>query len=256
MAMVGAVAAIMSASADTDVSGLTSETLGWMKVASTATNTIISVPWVEVGGDGTGVAVTNLVKTDSLSGECYLLYWDGSQFKGWSLNARNWVPGAVSYRNDKGGSATAQEAPAGYTLPRGKALFIHRPAGATNGDIYLYGKYVATAPAPFTIVAGTEANPTYTLIGNPSNAAVSLNEEGLFTDPGDDDQIMIPGADGSIAKICKRQDGQWKWWNDKKTSATVGTMTVYTPGWDDNVDIPIGRGVWYVSKGGTPTVQF
>jgi hypothetical protein len=133
-------------------------------------------------------------------------------------------------------------------------LFITRVN--TSDDIYLYGKK-GGAVSSFTIEAGTAEAPTYTLIGNPTTADVSLNKSGLFTTPGANDQIIIPGLDGSVEKQCEYKDGQWKWYNDKKESTTVGTMTIYTPGWDTTgLDIPLGRGVWYVSKGGSPTVQF
>lgn len=246
-----------SVSFATDV--MTTETVGWLRVTSSAASTIISVPWVQVGGADASVQVAKLVKTDSLTadGTVKLFYYDEANnvYKGWVLNTEGgnkvWNPTATSAEG-----ITAQAPDADFPIPRGKALFIYRPNGSGDGDIYLYGKYTTTSPTSFTTAQGSSSTPAYTLIGNPDSSAVSLNKSGLFANVGANDEILIPGDDGAIAKTCTWEDGAWGWWNPSYTTVTIGTKTINKPGRDTNVSIPAGRGVWYMSKGGTATVDF
>ncbi len=51
-----------SVSFATDV--MTTDTVGWIKVTSTAKSTIVSVPWIQVGSDAAGGQVAERVKRD------------------------------------------------------------------------------------------------------------------------------------------------------------------------------------------------
>ncbi len=239
----------------------TTDTVGWLKVDSTAVSTIVSVPWIQVGTTAGSVQVAKLVKTDSLKadGGVMLYYYDGTAYKAWALqtveNVKTWVPASTTISSN-GKSITATAPTADFPLPRGKALFVYRPNGEADGYIYLYGKYTETSPASFTTATGSADAPAYTLIGNPSAEAVSLNKSGLFTNVGGNDKIMIPGASGALEKECTYENDEWGWWNPALSTLKVGSKTIKKPGRDTNVSIPAGRGVWYVSRGGTATVQF
>ena len=249
-----------SVSFATDV--MTTDTVGWIKVTSTAKSTIVSVPWVQVGGDGASVQVAKLVKTDSLTpdGGVMLYYYDGTKYWAWALqtvsSVKTWVPATISSASN--GVTTNSDSPAAdYALPRGKALFIYRPNGSNDGDIYLYGKYDSNSPAAFTTAVGTSSTPAYTLIGNPNSTQVSLNSVLGNTNVGANDQILIPGVDGSIAITCTYKNNSWGWNNPVGGGTmTIAGKTINKPAWDVNVQIPPGRGIWYVSNGGSVTVDF
>ena len=240
-----------SAAMATDVPGLTSETLGWVKVNSSATNTIISVPWLNVGGGN--VEVAKLVKTDTLTVNDWLYWYDGSVYYAWQLTetagVKSWTPTGTTKDN-----MTFTSPGASFGLQRGLALFIQRQD--TTKDIYLYGQYT-NGTAAVTVAGGGET-PAYTLIANPRTVDVDLNSSAAVTmsgTPNAGDKILVPGTDGAISKEYTYADGAWGF--NTKTSFTVGTRTINkltrtTTG----VTLPAGRGVWYVSKGGSPTFTF
>lgn len=238
---------------------MTTETVGWLKVDSSAVSTIVSVPWVQVGGDGASVQVAKLVKTDSLKAGVMLYYYDGSAYWAWTMQettpgVTNWSPTIVTSGN--GPQSTSASKDIDFALPRGKALFVYRPNGAADGDIYLYGKYTDASIDSITTATGSADTPAYTLIGNPSSTDVALNASGRFSNVGSDDLILVPGADGAIEKTLTWANGAWGW-NEKGTPVTLPNgATVSSSTRNTNVTIPAGRGVWYVSKGGTAVVQF
>jgi len=237
----------------TDV--MTTETVGWLKVTSTAKSTIVSVPWVQVGGDGASVQVAKLVKTDTLTadGGVMLYYYDGSDYWAWALQTvstvKTWVPATISSASN--GVTTNNQSPAAdYALPRGKALFVYRPNGSTDGDIYLYGALATTGMDAVATVANG-----YTLIGNPTAAPKNLNDATMSGTPNSGDRIQVPGDDGAIA-VEYYYDSTTSKWGYMKAGASIITGIPGPRTFSNEATIPAGRGVWYKSAGGAPTFTF
>lgn len=242
-----------SVSFATDV--MTTDTVGWIKVTSTAKSTIVSVPWIQVGSDAASVQVAKLVKTDSLTadGGVMLYYYDGTKYWAWALttvsNVKTWVPATII--SESNGVTTNNQSPDDdYALPRGKALFVYRPNGSTDGDIYLYGKYTS---AEMTAVA-TVAN-GYTLLGNPTAAEYNLNSATMTGTPNEGDRIQVPGNDGAIA-VEYYYDSTTSKWGYMKAGESIIPGIPGPRSFSNEAMIPAGRGVWYKSAGGSPTFKF
>lgn len=239
----------------TDV--MTTETVGWLKVTSTAKATIVSVPWVQVGGGGDSVQVAKLVKTDTLTadGGVMLYYYDGMTTKYWAWalqtvsSVKTWVPATIS--SAKNGVTTNNQSPDDdYALPRGKALFVYRPNGSTDGDIYLYGALASTAMSPVRTIANG-----YTLIGNPTASAYDINSATMTGTPNEGDRILVPGDDGAIA-VDYYYDSTTGKWGYLKAGAPLITGIPGPRTFSSEATIPAGRGAWYKSAGGSPTFTF
>lgn len=248
-----AIAALAASVSFADV--MTTDTVGWIKVTSTAKSTIVSVPWIQVGSDAASVQVAKLVKTDSLTadGGVMLYYYDGTKYWAWALqtvsSVKTWVPATISSASN--GVTTNNQSPdADYALPRGKALFVYRPNGSTDGDIYLYGKYTSAAMSPVATVANG-----YTLLGNPTAAAYNLNSATMTGTPNAGDRIQVPGDDGAIAVEYYYDSATSKWGYMKAGTPIIQGI----PGprtFSNEALIPAGRGVWYKSAGGSPSFAF
>lgn len=238
-----------SAAMAADVTGLTSETLGWIKVDSSAPCTIIAVPWVNVGGGN--VQVAKLVKTDTLSVNDWLYWYDGASYYAWQLTETSgvkvWTPASTTKDN-----MTFSAPDATFGLAKGQALFIQR--SDTSKDIYLYGQH-ATGSAEVQIAAGSSDTPAYTLLANPRTADVDINMVTMTGTPAAGDKILVPGTNGATEKELTYADGAWGY-NTKKPftvgSRTINKLVRTTTG----VTLPAGRGVWYVSQGGSPKFTF
>lgn len=221
---------------------------GLMNVPSTARYTMISVPWVTVGGNADAMEVANLVKTDTLSEDDELYYYDAKSatYYRWVLKSGVWTPTDTT-REDAGNSVTtpAPEA-SSYTLPRGTGLFLVR--SNTEKEIWLYGQY-STKEVSVDVAKGTVGTPAYTMIANPNAEPYDLNVKEVKGEVGD--QILLDDA----KTLYTFKDASWFRQGTKPVTMGSTEKTVATWVKDDCV-IPAGRGAWYVSKGGNPTIKW
>lgn len=220
---------------------------GLMNVPSDAKVTMIAVPWVTVGGEADAMKVADLVKTDTLSPGDELYYYDGSVYRCWKLQGGAWQPTTVTLKDAKGNDLSVQTPDASYALPRGKGLFLVRQ-DATK-EIWLYGQH-STAPISVAVAAGTAGTPAYTMIANPNAAAYDLNTKGVGGAAGD--QILL--GDGGTT-LYTRTETAWT----RKTDVTKtigGVARTFKKDTTEGVVIPAGKGAWYVSKGGSPTIAW
>lgn len=221
---------------------------GLMNVPSDAKVTMIAVPWVTVGGEADAMKVANLVKTDTLSAGDELYYYDGSVYRCWRLSVdRKWQPATVALKDAQGNPVTIQTPDASYALLRGKGLFLVRQ-DATK-EIWLYGQH-STAQVSVDVAAGTAGTPAYTMIANPNAVAYDLNAKGVGGAAGD--QILL--GDGGTT-LYTRTETAWT----RKTDVTKtinGVDRTFKTDTTDGVVIPAGKGAWYVSKGGSPTIAW
>lgn len=225
---------------------------GLMNVPSGAKVTMIAVPWVTVGGEADAMKVANLVKTDTLSAGDELYYYDGATYFSWKLQGtvlqgNVWTPAATTKEDAKGNPVTIQAPDASYALPRGKGLFLVRQ-DATK-EIWLYGQH-STAQVSVAVAAGTAGTPAYTMIANPNAVAYDLNAKGVGGAAGD--QILL--GDGGTT-LYTRTETAWT----RKTDVTKtinGVDRTFKTDTTEGVVIPAGKGAWYISKGGSPTIAW
>ena len=190
--------ALAATAAATVFADVTSNVCGLLKITSDLNNTIIGVPWVEVG-TGADVKVAKLVKTDNLTSGDMLYYYENGTWNAWTLGANGWEPN-TTVTVDGQSVAAPQEA---QGIARGKALILERQD--LTKPFYLYGQFTTAAAAAQTITAGSATAPTYTLLASPKVEAFDFNA-GKIANPGADDEIIIPknGGDNTILTL---QDG-------------------------------------------------
>lgn len=226
--------------------------LGVFPVSVSAGETIINVPWVESGATGSGVAVSNLVKTAGLAVGDSILWYDTTnrRFDAWKVvlgedeTTKYWqaTESIDSYGNR---AFTAADA---TSLNKGQAIIL-KVASATTA--YIVGQYSAGNGSGVDVAAGTVANPVYTLFAPPvvsGNYAVS--NMNFSSTPNTKDEIWL--ANGAVLKYrqVSQENKNYQW---KKYTTTDNGLT-YTI--DNNPTIPAGTGAWYVSRGGSPKITF
>lgn len=228
--------AVASVAVAEDIVG---NTCGLMNVPSTTEATMIAVPWVTVGGTADTMQIATLVKTDTLSAGDELYYYDGSAYNRWVLEDGAWKPSAVTNKD-----GTFVSPAAGFAVPRGQGLFLVRKN--TASEIWLYGQN-STESASVAVTAGTATTPTYTMIANPNTSDYDLNTKSVAGAAGD--QIIL--GDGTIYSYGSA------WTKTISETKTIGTKTVTVKKQSsEGVVIPAGQGAWYVSKGGSPTINW
>jgi len=235
-------------------------TCGWVKITSALVNTVIGVPWMEVGS-GDPIKVANLVKTDNLSENDMLYAYLGKSWYAWKLQSGAWSP--VTTVSSTAAPAAAA-APTNQDIARGAALFIQRQHPTDNSGnavpFYVYGQYT-TAAASTKIAADTA--PTYTLCASPVPVAFDLNglapngKDKKISNPGANDMIVVPQANGA-SLVYMLKDGQWGYYAKTQVSREIGgkTYSFDQQTWTAAPVIPLGQGFWYVSKGGSPTINW
>lgn len=238
--------ALAVASVAVAVDDIAGNTCGLMNVPSTAAVTMIAVPWVTVGGTADAMKVANLVKTDTLTAGDELYYYDGSTYYRWTLTSGVWTPSATT-KSEDGKDVTVQAPDADYGIARGKGLFLVRQN--TSSEIWLYGQS-STAAISVTVAKGTATAPAYTMLANPNTVAYGLNEHNV--EGADGDMIQIPGD----ATVYTYKGDSWGY-VQKTGTTTVRGKTIDVMEWAaGKVTVPAGQGVWYVSKGGEPTIAW
>lgn len=229
-------AAALAAKASTVSSA---NTFGVLKVDSNTAQTIIAVPWVEVGAGTDPIKVANLVMTSNLTDDDMLYYWNGEKYLAWKLQSGSWK--AVNVVSFEG--VDVAEPAQNTAVARGKALILVRSVYA-NKPIYLYGQYQTSADVAPQISANA-----WNLIApcNASSAAIDLNSHYNWSKVPAGDYIRVQAKNG-IAMTLE-----------------YGNISENTQGWGLNVGdaylisaaakVQPGQGFWYVSKSNTtPTV--
>ena len=239
--MMGWCALVATVALGVDVTG--NNVCGLMNVPSTAQYTMIAVPWVTVGGSVDAMAVANLVKTDTLSEGDQLYYYANGTYYRWVLTSGVWTPTHTTLEDAKGNPVTVLAPEDSYTLPRGTGLFLVR--SNTEKEIWLYGQY-STKEVSVGVAKGTVGTPAYTMIANPNAEAYDLKGVKEGCEVGD--QILLDDA----KTLYTYTEAGWT----KKTTVTktIGNVErTFKKDTTEGVEIPAGKGAWYVSKGGSPT---
>ncbi|MBQ5530935.1 MAG: hypothetical protein IIT98_02900 [Kiritimatiellae bacterium] len=219
----------------------TTNTLCRIKIASSSKETILSIPLITVGTDGSAsptIDVTKYVLTDGLqNGDKLLLKHDGV-WETWKFDGTAWSGG----KTVSGDTVTTSSS----TLPLGDCICLIR--SNPSSTIYLYGELPTNSAKVQTASKGV-----WTMLGNVKPVSVELSgfTEKCTVKPAAGDIIYL--ANSGATKQYTYKDSKWQyqdWSNPQETTVVIlGTPhTVKTASWvDGSTDkIPAGAGFWYV----------
>ena len=236
-------AMVASASLFATTADSTSAIYGVMSVQDTASsNLVVGVPWV--GFDGNSVSISNLVS--AANGDVLYVYQDPN-WHAYVFTDGKWV-----------GSATVSSS--GVTLDPADQKCVARGVGLLlqrrdkTKPIYLCGR-VGDGTASSSIAAGTSGSSVRTLFANGGASDLELNTANVEGVAGD--RIIVPLDDGSSIQY-EYKDGSWGTYTKQSVTKTVGKriITVNQDVWTPGCTISAGKGAWYLSVGGNPTINW
>lgn len=210
----------------------------------------VGVPWLSTSStDASDVAVTvaELIATGLTSGD-QISVWDkaNKRYDVWQWNGSSWE---AALDADSGSTKSA------YTtkVERGQAFWYKR--NDTTKTFALIGRPKDNATT--TPEAGASKNPKYNLMSNPYPDAIDLAE--LVGTEGDQ-IVTIP--DGTFYTYTTAEGG----WCTREWVEDTSVTLPWLPGNHHPVSeqlvkqgslvIPSGRSFWYISKGGTPAIDW
>lgn len=229
------VASAVTAFADTPAAS--DNVFGVLRVDSTATQTIVSIPWAEAG-TGDPIKVKDAIKTTNLTKGDQLFYYDAAAetpaYKFWQLGDDGWEGATTVLNGIKTDEGSDED-----TLARGGALILVRQKPTkedkTANPFYLYGQYTTSVSSTTCIKNG------YTLLAPPSTSTTDLNNANIkWETPGANDNIVL--QNGTLLHYRNGTWGKLTKVRDEKTgviSESVNT-TVAT--------IAAGEGAWYINN--------
>lgn len=227
---------------------------GVLRIDSTNAETIVAVPWVGVGGNA--IPVADLVKTAGLHANDELYAYVGDGFQAWHLVANpttevlEWAP--MTIVSGDGKPAVSSSAPI-TTLERGQAILLRRYGELAN-CFYIFGQVGANATAEVQVAAGTVGTPAYTLLAPPAVADADLNSLITYKNgvtPNANDEIWVQTASGSAGHYSYK-NGIWGHPGMDESGPFPKPTSEHVSG----PAITAGNGIWYVSRGGSPTIQW
>lgn len=220
-------------------------TIGVLKVESSAKSTVIAVPWESLAADGQDITVSDLVRTATLTEGDELKVYDTAtgKYRAWTLNgSKEWEPMTVV------GGASSEEA-GDSTIARGSGVWLTRTD--TTKPIYLVGE-VAEQTTTTTIAGANEEKPTWNLVAAPTVEAVDLNEK--FPAANEGDVVLVPTA--GAPKRYTFKDGAWGYDEYVTTVNKKGVAVVKVVRNTDVTNVPIGTGFWYMNAGDAKNVEW
>lgn len=240
---------------------------GLMKVDSGMTNTLVAVPWVayDAAGDAAtnAIALQSFVKTRNLvAGDTVMTIDTNGVYGAWTLNASGgWDPlTTVVKRSEEVQRVFASVEASEHPVGQGTAVWLVRcGAGADVAKpVYFSGQY-SSAHGSRELPAGTVKSPARSLVSVPTMAGFDLNsiQEGVD----EKDEIALITDTLPRTYTPKKVDDKWVWGYDVEVTETqetpIGKMTVTTNGRrTDATHLNFGQGFWYLSRGGSPKVEW
>lgn len=256
------------AAASTALAVESSNTFGILKVTIPVgqQNTVIAAPWCDAGATGDAekaIKVKDIVKTanltpattDPVKAGDKIYVFNGNEYSAaFELQTVGGVVQWVGIQIVKADSSVIPAPSADLTIQRGQAIgLVLTEAPTVAKDIYLYGQYTTVA-ASTTIVAPIEGvSAVYTLVA-PTGVAndTTLNSEWLTAQTGltpvAGDQVFVPGK------------GFYPFSSGNGFGVTTpGAFNPSTGSWGTPsftaATVPTGTGFWYISKGGSGTIN-
>lgn len=205
----------------------TTATFGLIRVTDTAScNTIVGVPWKNIGDDG-NVTLSNLVSTANLEAGDIVYLYEGETWLGYQLSSSG-VWEALTTVN--GTNIVNPQSADAKRLARGAGLIIQR-AHNTN-PIYLCGRLDDTTPSATAIAASSSV-----FFGNPLTTAKTISSEGANGDK------IIFLKNGGESTIYEKKNGVWGTYVVTTTTTSRGTKKIQT--WTPGCTVAPGMGAWY-----------
>lgn len=207
-----------------------SATYGILAVSdTTTTNTVVGVPWVNVGEGN--VTLSNLVSTATLNDNDMVYFYDNEDATWYSYKVQSGV--FVPVETVSSETTTSPSAADVKTFARGTGLIIQR--ASTTNPIYLCGRYDSTAPVVTSIPAESKA-----LIANPKTETVYITAGAVG------DKISIPGNGATMTDYVKKSDG---WYGTVTDTETFLFPVTSQRKCDDGVPLAAGKGAFYTNNG-------
>ena len=229
-----------------------------LDIGTAVGQTIIGVPWENVGGGDIDVNKIMLTNNLATGDKLYYFNYATKKFQIWELNLSTGWDAQTTVPEREYLEAVVNE---NQSIPRGAALILSRESAGPvgGGSVYLYGQYLSS-DAVTTITPRTSARATdyvYNLIAPSRQEGVPLNRAIYF----------------SNSEATSALTGDYSWKNEDlngdKIILTDGTMYSHdSNGWyvmkrtgesptspkvksyeDADVLIPMGKGAWYMRNG-------
>ena len=233
----------------------TTNRVGVLQVASSFTNTITAIPWVELDTQSASydkdVKVEDVVLPSGLSeGDTLYRYNVATgNFAAWTYENGSWEAVATVAKD-----GVSLEEAADAELTRGGAFWLVRknPKDASGAPLpyYLTG---GVRPGAYTqaINGGSETVPGKTLCANPTPETVGVNnlvftdESGDTVKPDQKDTLEVPNGTGLPTVLFRNADNtKWGYYTQ------VQSGWYYTTVFKTNVTIAPGTGFWYIRRAG------
>ena len=259
---------IITSEAETDqkVKIASENTVGVLKVENTDKLAIVSVPWTDINGETTSedekpaIKATEIINTASLDDNAVLHVYNKSEgiYKDYVYENGAWK-GTRSYTLDENGQQQDNGTPTDddAVVSRGDGVWLERPD--TSKPFYLYGKYETNTVATTQIEAPaeSEADAVYNLVAPPAITDTDLNEVAALNDSAQvNENDVIATVGGGIPTKYTYKEGEG-WGYMKSTLKTIGgKQFIKKVRVTDDAKIPAGSGFWYVSQGGSPTIEW
>ena len=222
----------MAAGAALFAEDVTSDVYGVMSVVSSTNQSVVGVPWKNVGtGD---VTLSNLVSTTTLQVGDKVYFYEGGTWYYYQLSASGWQ----SATTVSGSGASSLDAADVKTFAVGSGLLIER--ASYSNPIYLTGRYDAGAST--AVGAGASV-----LISNPTTTTKYITTENAG------DKVRVLKGDGGMDFYECKNDG----WYGPGEPRTIGSgedaFTVRTTEKKDSgVQIDVGKAALYINNGANP----
>ena len=209
----------------------TDNTLCRIEVASGTKNTIVAVPLKTIAGTAETIKLTDLVLTDNLDKDDYILHKVSNGWESWMVSEEGkWTSVVVS---DAGVTTVAGPDTA---MSRGDAFWLVRADASKS--FYLYGEVIDTPAADLTIGSG------YTMMGNAALEPLAINSIKFKGTPKKGDKIAIATTKGIGAKEYTYNGTEWT----EATLALDENGVLRPTVKKTSATIPPGQGFWYISK--------
>ena len=217
--------------------------VGVTAITSSLSNTIVAVSYDDLAG-GTGMVVSNFVKTTNLTVGDQLAIFNNGEYTTWTLRQNGtdgpkyWEKNEKAFKVDADGKLTVEsgEASSDVTQAVGTGIWLVRQD--VSKPFYIYGKPVSNPTS--TTVAGA-----WTLIGNPNQTGSKEFGIDTVSKATDGDQIVVPvSPNGNLCyytykstKGWRTTDGDGHWVDDAPPTLGAGlgcwilTKTASTINW-------------------------
>ena len=239
------------------------ETVGVLKLESTEPVIPVAVPWNSLE-DGKEIKVDQIVKTSTLSDGDLIHIYDKEKKAYINLEVQNgeWKQTGAVKIDDLGNvtdETLSQEELDLTTATRGSSIFLERKTD-TSKPVYLLGQYKKDEEATTAITAPDSDKgevQAANLIAPTSIEPTDLNEvivpSKVQGEIGENDQLMLV-RDG-LPSYYKFKNGKWGY--NKPVYEFVNGKPRMRQQWvTDDAVVPAGVGLWYLSKGGAPTIKW